>query len=368
MARTPLELYQSLISCFPADSEEEQRRALRRTLAGPRKAWPSELSQAMDTAGVSHGYVTRHLLSIGRFAPDVVAALEVGLPLGVCRLVNGLATEEARAAALAPLWKAIRGREVGALLPRGVSSKVERTARQLRARQEAVSWADEAPSLEEGWLLPLPDAATPARPRGHIWTFNAQSREDSSAERLPSRVVEYLIATYLSAGDRLVDVTAGAGTIGVVARRFGVASWSGDIEPAAHFVHRIDARELVEGSGLAFGDGTASRPSPGCAQALVIHPPTYPAWAELQDDPSLATIEGYAEDVAAMLSGSIGVLGPSGVVTLITRPVRTKGRVWLVTSHLSQVLTESDLELVGYHVAVADDEREDWHILVGRRS
>lgn len=50
---------------------------------------------------------------------------------------------------------------------------------------------------------------------------------------------------------------------------------------------------------------------------------------------------------------------------MITRPVRSGGRVWLVTSHVSQVMEESGLTLVGYHLAVSQDGRDEWQVLVG---
>jgi hypothetical protein len=52
---------------------------------------------------------------------------------------------------------------------------------------------------------------------------------------------------------------------------------------------------------------------------------------------------------------------------MITRPVRADGRVSLVTSHLSQVMEDSGLRVVAYHLAVSDDGREDWHVLIGVR-
>lgn len=369
MPQTPLTLYRSLLACVGKGSEHDRRAALRKMLRDSPETWPTRLRATMDGAGITRDYVTRHLLSIGKFEPDVLEALEAGLPLRVCRLVNGLPSEADREQAMAAFWQAKRAGASGALLPRGVSTQVERAARRLRARQVSSSHAAATTSdLEGGWLLPAPEPARPLAPPGHVWTFRTQRRSDRTAERLPHQVVEALVATYLQQGDRLVDVTAGAGTIGQTAQRFGISSWSGDIEPGAAFVHRIDAREAKDSRGV-FGEGPETKwPPPRCAQALVVHPPTYLAWVDQQDEASraLATIDGYAEDVAAMLAGSLDVVAPGGNVWIITRPVREKGRVWLVTSHLSELLTEFEFDLVGYHVAADNRGRDFWHVLVGR--
>lgn len=66
-----------------------------------------------------------------------------------------------------------------------------------------------------------------------------------------------------------------------------------------------------------------------------------------------------------MLASSFGVLEEGGVAIVITCPARADGQVWLVTSHLSQLIVEFGMCLVGYHVAVADDGSEDRNVLVG---
>jgi len=105
---------------------------------------------------------------------------------------------------------------------------------------------------------------------------------------------------------------------------------------------------------------------------LVVHPPTYPAWLDSlhmaagDRESSIATVDGYTDELADMLGGSLGALAPRGVAVMITRPVRSGGRVWLVASHVSQVMEESGLALVGYHLAVSQDGRDEWQLLVGR--
>lgn len=366
MAASPWTLYQSLLARTQGASEAEACARIRQALRSPRASWPACLRQVVDAAAVSPGYLTRHVLSIRGFAPDVRRALEAGLPLAVCRLVNGLPDEDLRAEALAPLWGALQGRHAGALLPRGVAAQVERHARRLRLHQGKTppDQHDVNVTTGSGWLLPASAPSTPVCPAGDVWFYPAQPRASRLAEAFPPSMAEGLIATYLAPGDRLVDVTAGTGTFGSVSRRLGVASWSGDIAPGAAFVHPADARTLL----LPGADGAVPPPEPSTAAALVLHPPTFPAWRDGLPAPTrkLATLDQYAEDVAAMIGGSLGALVPRGVLILITRPERGGGQVSLVTSHLAQLLNEFDLELVGYHLAVSEDGHDDWHALVGR--
>ena len=113
--RRPLDLYLSLLDAVPGADEAARVRSLRRFLAGPREVWPAALRERIDAAGVSAGYLTRGLLSIHRFAPEVRAALESGLPFAVARRVNGLRSAAARRRALAPM-AALEGR-TGACCP-----------------------------------------------------------------------------------------------------------------------------------------------------------------------------------------------------------------------------------------------------------
>lgn len=390
MARSPLELYDRLVAASlealgeapaaegassqprassppgaaegassPPEAAGRATAALRRWLQGPRDGWPDAVEGLIEDAGVSAGYVTRHLLSIRGFRPDVVAALRVGLPLRVARLVNGLTALVDRELALAPLWQALDpGAERGVLLPRGVADQVERTARRLSASPPQRGGLAAAPS---GWLRSAVVTRAPARLTSRVWIYPAPSAGARQAESLPADVVEALIALYLPNGGKLVDVTAGSGTIGLAAREFGIESWSGDTEPGAGFVHRVDARFLHRFEGVV-GMGLA-----GAADMLVVHPPTHAAWLARQPDSvrAIATVEGYLDEVAEMLAGSLFALAEGGAAVMITRPVRAGGRVSLVTSHLLQVMEESGLRVVAYHLAVSADGREDWHVLIG---
>lgn len=365
MATRPLELYRTLLAAatgvgvasLPVGAERGAATVLRRVLRSPPDTWPPELARVLEASGVSTGYVTRHLLSIGRFTPEVRAALEAGLPLSVSRLVNAVADPESRAAVLAPLVEFGRASGGGGvLLPRGLSQQIERAARRAAARAPRPV-AVASGSVHAGWLSGAEAPATPRRPRGNVWLYSNPTRAARRSESLPELAVEALVASYLPNGGRLVDVTAGNGAIASTARQYGVESWSGDVEPGADFVHRVDARRLLESGWDSLG---------GCADMLVVHPPTYPAWFESQHADSLATVDGYTDELADMLGGSLGALAPGGVAVMITRPVRSGGRVWLVTSHVSQVMEESGLTLVGYHLAVSQDGRDEWQVLVGK--
>ncbi len=370
MPQEPLALYRRLLATVPEVGDEEAARALRRHLRAGRDAWPPQLRELMDQAAISPGYVTRHLLSIRTFAPDVTKALERGLPLRVARLVNRLEDPSARSAVLEPLWPAAqRASTETALLPRGLSAAIERAARRAVAAQEQAAnteaergpeTLDRAPDAD--WMPPQPEPVRASRPQGDVWLYPAQTGTLRRAEVLPALVVEGIIATYLPTGGRLIDVTAGAGTIALAARRFGVTTWSSDLRPAAPFVHRADARALF------------NVPHPGLDQhagdAMVVHPPTYPSWLDAlaTHDRSLATMDAYLDEVAAMLNGSIRAVAATGVSIIITRPARANGRVYFTTSHLAQVLEESGLPVVGYHVAAGQDGRGDWHVVVGQRT
>src|SRR5690606_14273851 len=106
MPAAPHTLYRQFLATQGADTDEIASKLLRRTLRQPRDSWPAGLKLLMESSAVSPGYVTRHLLSIRTFSPDVMEALEAGLPLAVCRLVNGLDSDTERTEALAPLWHA----------------------------------------------------------------------------------------------------------------------------------------------------------------------------------------------------------------------------------------------------------------------
>ena len=353
MPRRPLELYQSLIDLVPGADEAQRVSALRALLRGPRGRWPQALRQRLEDAGVGVGYLQRALLSIHTFAPDVRAALEAGLPLTVARLVNGVEDPAARAALLAPLID--RSPQGGAaLLPRGLAAGIERDARAWRSRQLSSGVHAAAQADHSGWLAAAAPAEVPRPLPGSVWTFSPTAGH--SAELLAPRVVEAMLARLLPHGGALVDVTAGSGTIALAARRFGVRSWSGDLEPGAGFVQRADARTLLRQPPRGIDRA--------CADVLVVHPSTYPVWRRALPAGADASLETYRDDVEQIVSGSLGVVKPGGHVVLISRPVRRPGAVWLSTSHLAQGLEDAGLRLVAYVVAVAERGGEDWHLLV----
>jgi hypothetical protein len=357
LSRKPLALYQALLATQPGHDEAARVRDLRRILNGERGAWPDAVRTVLDGAGVGDGYLLRGLLSIATFAPDVRDALARGLPFTVARRVNRVGDPAVRAAVLAPLV-ALPDRPDAALLPRGLSRRIEADA---LAAIDAERWAGASAGVAagaDGWLTADEPAGSPRRLPGHVWVFAPNRGAPRGDEPLAPRVVEALLARLLPRGGALVDVTAGAGTIGAVARRFGVRSWSGDIAPAAPYVRRADARTLM-----------ASPPhgvSRGCADLLVVHPPTYPVWRRTRAAGRDDQLDLYRDDVGAMIAGSLGVVRPGRHVVVISRPVRRTGEVWLATSHLAEGLQEAGVRVVGYVVAVAAGGAEDWHLLIGQ--
>ena len=155
---------------------------------------------------MSAGYLTRGLLSIHRFAPEVRTALEVGLPFAVARRVNGLRTSAARRRALAPL-AALEGRTRGRALPRGLAARIDRLA---RAEAAVAPDAGAAPSFDpSGWLPPAERVTPPRAMRGDVWAFEPAEGSRARDEPLAERVVEALLARTIPSGGELVDVTAG---------------------------------------------------------------------------------------------------------------------------------------------------------------
>ena len=238
-----------------------------------------------------------------------------------------------------------------------MAAQVERRARAEATAAQEVGRALEAPADEGGWLAPATPSAPPRGMRGDVWSFEPIEGLRAQEEPLAERVVEALLARTIPSGGDLVDVTAGRGTIALVARRHGVRSWSGDLAPKAPFVQRADARTLL----LDRAPGIA----PACADVLVVHPPTYQTWARKAPDAD-GGVDAYQDALAEMLAGSLGVVRPGGLVALVTRPVRERGAVSVATSYLADALTLSGVKLEAYLLAVAVATSEDWHLLVGR--
>ena len=63
---------------------------------------------------------------------------------------------------------------------------------------------------------------------------------------------------------------------------------------------------------------------------------------------------------------ALPILRPGGRFVLVSRPVRTRDRVYTAVGELGRELEDAGLLLIGYHLAVDSGGREDWHILVGR--
>ena len=194
----PLALYDSLLAAVEGDDERDRARTLRRLLRSESTSWPPALREAVEGAGVGVGHLTRGLLSIHRFAPDVRRTLGAGLPFAVALLVNGLPSAEARARALAPLADGA-GRS-GVLLPRGVAAGVERLARAERRSLDEGRPAT-APRLDAAdWLLPDDAVRPPRRAPGYVWLFEPVSGASPTVEPLADRVVEALLARTLPRG------------------------------------------------------------------------------------------------------------------------------------------------------------------------
>ncbi|MBA3891736.1 MAG: hypothetical protein H0X64_14525 [Gemmatimonadaceae bacterium] len=235
-------------------------------------------------------------------------------------------------------------------------AQADRRARAEAAKTQGHATTADARADTRGWLPAISPGTVPRGMRGDIWSFDPPARARAEEEPLAELVEEALLARTLPNGGELVDVTAGQGTIARVARRHGVHSRSGDLEPGAPFVHRADARTLLTDPppGIAAG----------CADLLVVHPPSYPLWVKIAG--GYDGVEAYHDALGVLIAGPLGVVRPDGTVVMITRPVRERGAVSIATSYLADALALSGVTLAAYVLAVAPATSQDWHLLNGR--
>ena len=348
MPRNPADLYDELLAragaALGTTSPRETRTRLYTLLRPQRLADAPELRAVLDALAIGPSYARNHLLSLGGWPDDVVAHVRSGLPLTVARRL----AHEPPATREAALARADADRAAGASGTWG-----QRVARALdRVRLEA-----EAPDVapEDGWLPAAPDPAGGPGPSGDVWRFPSPAAEGFGAEVLHPDVVDAILARYAVPGERLVDLTAGPGTVARVAQRRGLPSWSADVDPGAPFVHRMDATAPRWEDGLR----------PGCADLVVLHPPTYGPATDERGDVEVEGVEGYAALLAEMILTAREVAAPGGRLILIARPARAGGAVHTTVGPLERELEDVDATLIGYHLAVGS-RGEDWHVLVGR--
>jgi len=189
-----------------------------------------------------------------------------------------------------------------------------------------------------------------------VWRFPTLGPAGREAEELHPDLARAILARYARPGDAVVDLTAGSATVALAARERGCASWSGDIAPRLPFVHRMDATDVRMTDGL----------TPGCADLVFLHPPTYFAWLRDRPEASVEGREGYAALIAEMVVNAVPLLREGGHLVLIGRPVRAGGVVHTAIGELQRELEEAGTALVGYHLGVDERGSEDWHVLVGR--
>ncbi|MDR9392170.1 MAG: hypothetical protein RI554_09105, partial [Trueperaceae bacterium] len=347
--RNPADLYDALLARAAAvlgtPTPAATRTRLYALLRPRRLAEAPEVRGVLTDLAIGPSYARNHLLSLGGWPDDVVALVRRGLPLTVARRLAREATE-VREAALA---RAEADRAAGA--PGTWGQRVGRALERVRLEREAPNVAP-----EDGWLPAAPAPDPGPGPAGDVWRFPAPAGAAPGGEILHPDVVDAILARYAVPGERLVDLTAGPGTVARVAQRRGLPSWSADVDPGAPFVHRMDATAPRWGDGLR----------PGCADLVVLHPPTYDAWARDRGDDEVAGPEGYAALLGEMILAAREVAAPGGRLVLIARPARAGGTVRTTVGPLERELEDVGATLTGYHLAVGHRGGEDWHVLVGR--
>jgi predicted RNA methylase len=301
------------------------------------------LEALLSQLAVSPAYARNHLLSIGTWPQDVVALLRAGLALTVARRLAQV-PEDVRDAAV----REARGGLFEGTWSQRVLASLDRVEQRLAATMT---------HLQEGWL---PASAAPKPPdvnvNHDVWQFPTLPPLRRASEELHPSLIKAILARHTTAGQRVVDLTAGAGGVGRAAREYGCTSWSGDINPRAPFVHRADATDVRFEHGL----------SQHAADLVVLHPPTYFSWLRQRPYGAVDGREGYSDLVARMILSAARVVRRGGRIVTISRPIRSAGRVYAAIGDLQNELEAVGAKLVGYHLGVDVAGREDWHVLVGQ--
>jgi len=345
MPRNPVATYRVLLrearTVLDLPDDATTRSRLYTALKPDRLAAMPTLQAVLDRLGIGAGYARNHLLSLGGWPDDVVACVQQGLPLKVARTLATLEEGERRQVL------ALADRDRHGTWGQRVGRATDRVRREASAQ--------EVPS-DGGWLAPSPTPDASPGPTGDVWRFPTLGPAGREAEELHPDLAHAIVARYARPGDAVVDLTAGSATVALTAREHGCTSWSGDIAPRLPFVHRMDATDVRMTDGL----------TPGCADLVFLHPPTYFAWLRDRPKASVEGREGYAALIAEMVVNAVPLLREGGHLVLIGRPVRAGGVVHTAIGELQRELEEAGTALVGYHLGVDERGSEDWHVLVGR--
>ena len=300
------------------------------------------LARVLDELSLSASYVRTHLLSIGSWPDEVRDAMRVGLPYQDARRVaqlDGVARRE-----VLDVFHA-RGNVRGAALAR----EHERRLQHQRA-------AEQLPLTRDGWVPPTSRPGREPRPLSATLIYRS-AEVAAGAEALPRTAAEGLLAAYTSPGGRVIDPMAGAGTMAVAAHAVGRWSWSGDVRPRHHFIHRLDASDA--GSWWQTQIVHQHR-----ADLVLVHPPSLAAWLSERDQVVPEAYEGW---IARLIENAVSVACPGGYVAAIVRPHRAKEGVTLIMDVAQRGLREAGTTVIGYHLLVEDRGDGEWHVLVGRR-
>lgn len=339
MPRNAIETYERFIEeaahALGHDAPEAAIPELRRILKGKDPQRYACIAPILGSLSISASYVVSHLLSIPSWPQDVQDGLHDGLPL-------------AKARAIAQADAAVRRDMIAAALDRP-----------LKASEESTERKD----------LPLEGAWVPASGRRRTtasdnvrsqdtWIYPSLAIGKRAHEVLHPKLAKSILLAYTRAGDKVVDLTAGAGTIAYVAHELELSSWSGDLHPRAPFIHTCDARVPLEACGLRTG----------CADLVILHPPTFNTWCATNDLHGTSTFEAYQDFVEELVAGAGSLLPSGGHVVLVTRPVRTAGATVHSIGPLIQVIEDTFGVLHRHHVAIETMARKHWDVLVGLKA
>lgn len=311
MARTFWEAYQLFLERARQWTGEEDERRVVDAVRKMSRMDPAGFQDWARTNGWGRSYVERHYLYVADHPEEVRELLRRGYPVRRIPL-KGLDLE-----ALA-----------GALQEEDWREKVDRLFGQARLPD----WIDQP-----------------------VWLFDS-TPELRAREALARPVAEALVELYCPAGGSVVDPMAGTGELVEAAKRSGRSAWGGDVHPQSDHVVQADVEELL------------SHVAPRSADLLILHPPTFQAWAksstELPGSPQSEHYALYLEFIASLLKTTRPAVKPGGRVILIARPTRN-GHVYLAPFELA--LGERGLVPKAYRLAVSRDGREDWHFFIARQ-
>ena len=225
-------------------------------------------------------------------------------------------------------------------------------AEALLTRIRAATTAAAAPDAPESAEQPAAERPAPmTSPFDALYLVEAPSADEAAIDATPVAIVEQLLLRATAAGDAVVDLTAGRGTVAAVGARLG---------------RRVTSIDLIDpplAAGIAVGDARTARPAGGPFRLAVVHPPIGGgerfiterfAGRTLPGDLSVVAPEGWAAAVGEIIANAAALVAPGGEVAVICRPQHLRGRYHDWPTRLAALAEAAGLEAVDHQVAVVD--------------